>query len=472
MSAAAYLSKAGHEVVVVEKNKLPGGRAQVMKKKGFTFDLGPSWYLMPDVFEDFFTDFDSSVHEHYKLEQVLPSYRVFTHETDYDVSTWPEIGELFDALDPGAGERLGKLLKKTEREYHDVRGGLLELDGLTKSQFLNPKALKMLLKPGMRKPYHHRIAKVTNNADLQHILEFMTVFMGGSPLSIPALYSLLSYVDMGLGVWYPMGGFGSVVKAFEKTAKKQGAAFRYGAPVSKIITTGHKVTGVQVGEEIITCDVVVANADYHFVETQLLESKDQTYHEKYWEKRTLSPSAVIASIGVKRLIPELRHHNLLFDTNWDTHFSQVFDSKEWSTKPLVYVSNPSKTDPKVAPKGMENLFILAPMAAGIDPSDEQLERVVLSIIGRLQEQVGYEFMNDIVVADIKAEDYFEETFNAFKGNAFGLGHTMSQSGPNRPRMQSKKLSNLYYVGQYTNPGTGVPMVVTSGKVVSRLINEK
>ncbi len=469
LSAAAYLAKAGYNVTVFEKNDQPGGRAMVLRRKGFTFDLGPSWYMMPDVFEEFFANFGKHPSDYYKLVQLLPSYRVFTRREQHDVYPAPKAQELFESLEPGSGVRLQELLNITGDDYQKVRSGLLDLDGTQLRQTLNPDVLRILGRRSSRQSYHRRIGQYAHTPELQHILEFMTVFMGGSPHNIPAIYALLNYVDMGLGIWYPMGGFGRVVDAFVKVAAEQGVSFVYNAPVSRIITEKGKVVGVKAGDKLYTADLVVANADYHHVETELLQPNNRSYSAEYWTKRTLSPSGLLAYIGLNKKVPGLRHHNLLFDVNWDRHFREVFDQKLWSPRPLVYVSCPSKTDHTVAPKGQENIFILAPMANGLHPRQQTMEQTVDAILTRLEKLTSASIKNNVVFRDVRGHRYFEQTFNAYQGNAFGLAHTLRQSGPLRARMKSKKLSNLYYVGQYTNPGTGVPMVVTSGKVVARLI---
>lgn len=472
LSAAAYLAKAGFDVTVLEKNNQPGGRAMVHKTKGFTFDLGPSWYMMPDVFDDFFAAFDHKASDYYQLEQLDPSYKVFTDKDSYDVKTFPSVTELFESKETGASKKLEKLLNKTANEYRAVRNGLLELDGTRYRQAFEPSAFKMLTNPELIRSYHRRISRYVKNPELQHILEFMTVFMGGSPRNIPALYSLLAYVDMGLGIWYPMGGFGRVVAAFEAVGKEQGVHFIYNSPVERIEVGNRTAKGVIANGKRYKADIVLANADYEYVETTLLAPSSQTYPRTYWEKRTLSPSGLLGYIGVKKRLHTLEHHNLFFDVDWDAHFSEVFDTGVWSKKPLVYVSCPTKTDSSVAPKGYENLFILAPMANSLKPTKDQMTEVIDDIISRVESCTGQAIHADIAYKDIRAHQYFEETFNAAHGNAFGLAHTLTQSGPMRPRMQSKKLSNLFYVGQFTNPGTGVPMVVTSGKVVAELIQKQ
>ncbi len=472
LSAAAYLAKAGHSVTVFEKNDQPGGRAMVWQDNGFTFDLGPSWYMMPDVFEDFFADFGKKPSDFYQLQQLIPSYRAYFTDRQQDVRPVSAAYKDFDQVEPGAGARLGALLRKTQKEYQSVRSGLLEINGVSKKQFLNPQALKMLLNPELQQSYHARIKKYVHSSDLQKILEFMVVFMGGSPKNIPALYSLLSWVDLGLGIWYPQGGFGSVARGFEAIAQTQGAQLLYNKPVRTIITQQQKAVAVECADGTrYECDAVVANADYHHVETQLLAKQDQSYTSQWWESRTLSPSGVIGLVGVNKKLP-LSHHSLFFDTDWDKNFADVFTKGQVNKKPLFYVCAPSVTDPSVAPKGSENLFILIPTSNQAALSAQQEEALVDQALARIAEKTTTSIVGSVVTKRILGNQYFSDSFNAYKGNAFGLAHTLRQSGPLRARMQSKKVPNLYFVGQYTNPGTGVPLVVTSGKVVSTLITEQ
>ena len=473
ISAAAYLARDGYDVTVFEKNSQPGGRAIVYKHKGFTFDMGPSWYMMPDVFEDFFTDFNTSSEKYYQLKKLLPSYRVYNNTTSHDVSPVDEGGlAVFDDLEPGAAKQVKQLLKKTGKEYRHIREHLLEKDYISPIDAIDSKALSMLANPELFFSYHSRIKKTSRNQDIQKILEFMTVFMGGSPQNIPGVYSLLSHVDLSLGIWYPMGGFGAVVKGFESIAKQQGATFVYNAEVTRIHTTQHAVSHVEVAGVKHQFDAVIANADYHHVETKLVPRNYQSYPEKYWAKKTLSPSAMLVYLGVDKKMPGLLHHTMFFDADWHGHFDQVFSKKEWSLRPLFYVSNPSKTDPTVAPKGKENIIMLAPLANGLHPTKDQINELVESLIARLEARTKTNISKHIVVKKVVLMDFFAETFNAYKGNAFGLAHTLGQSAMFRPRMQSKKLKNLYYVGQYTNPGTGVPMVVLSGKIIARVVGER
>jgi len=473
MSAAAYLARDGYDVTVLEKNNQPGGRAMVLKKHGYTFDLGPSWYMMPDVFTDFFADFGKKPSDYYELKKLTPSYRVYNTATHHDIKATYDGGlAVFDEVEPGSAERLAKLLEKTNKEYDLVRKHLLERNYVGISDMLNPKAIALLKNPELVRSYHSRIKKTVSDAELQKILEFMVVFMGGSPENIPAVYSLLTHVDFNLGIWYPMGGFGSVARAFESLCKELGVTFRYNSAVTKIVTKGGRTVGVEVGDEFIAADAVVVNADYHYADTQLLEKRDRGYSRGYWARKTVSPSALLIYLGVKKKVPGLLHHTMFFDADWHGHFKQVFKTKSWVTRPLFYTCTPSKTDPTVAPEGKENIFVLIPTASGLHVDESHKKELIDSIITRIEARVGAKFADDIEVKEVRDITYFEDTFNAYKGNAFGLAHTLKQTAVLRPRMQSRKLKNLFYVGQYTNPGTGVPIVVISGKVVAKLVNEK
>lgn len=468
LSAAAYLAKAGHDVHVFEKNDLPGGRAQVLEKDGFTFDLGPSWYMMPDAFEEFFADFGTTPDAYYALSRLQPSYKVFFNDDEQVVRPAPAAYKDFEAIEPGAGKKLGKYLNQVKREYTKVREQLLMIDGLSLSQFSKPTAFEMLINPQLLGSFHQRIARVVKDERLRKIMEFMVVFLGGAPKNIPALYGLLNWTDFGQGIWYPHGGFGAVARAFERLAQAQGVTFHYRAEVERIVTDDKHVTGIVVGGETQEFHAVVANADYHHVETALLPEAARSYGKKYWKEKTLSPSAVIALLGVTRKLP-LEHHNLFFDTEWDKNFDRVFKDHQVPDKPLFYLSAPSRTDATVAPTGQENLFLLMPVSNQADIDRAQAGALVEAALSRIEAKIGVTFRDQLAVKEVLPPSHFSERFNAYRNNAFGLSHTLLQSGPLRPRVKSKKLQNLYYVGQYTNPGTGVPLVVLSGKVVAKVV---
>lgn len=472
MSAAAYLAQAGHQVTVVEKNDQPGGRAYTVTQDGYTWELGPSWYMMPDVFEEFFADFGKRVGDYYELRRLNPSYRVFDNQQDsLDVRDAAATIKLFDHISPGAGQGLAKLLRKTAAEYTAVRSGILTTDWLQWRQAFNPKVLTFLLNPEMVRSYDSRVSTYVQTDRLKRILEFMTVFMGGSPGNIPGMYTLLAHVDMGLKIWYPMGGFSAVARSFEALGVSLGVEYVYNAPVQEIMIEHGRTVGIKLEDgQVLACDVVVANADYHHVQTALLPTQAADISAGAWRRKVLSPSGLMVSLGVSKQLPELQHHNLFFDTDWGAHFKAVFTDKQWSPSPLFYLCAPAKTDPSVAPGGHENLFVLAPQAVGVEPTQQQLDDTVGRIIDRIEQRAGAPFKNAIVARDIRTQKYFTDAFNAYQGNAFGLAHTLRQSALFRPRLKSRKVQGLYFVGQYTNPGTGVPMVVLSGKTVAGVVH--
>lgn len=473
MSAAAYLAQAGYSVTVVEKNDQAGGRAYTVQQDGFTWELGPSWYMMPDVFDEFFADFGKQVSDFYEIKPLDPSYRVFDNQPgQLDIGDAAATVALFDHIAPGAGQGLSKLLQKTGKEYAAVRRGILTTDWLRWQQAMRPNVLKFLCNPEMLGSYDRRVNKYVHDDRLKHVLEFMTVFMGGSPQNIPGMYTLLMHVDMGLNIWYPMGGFGAVARAFERLGTSMGVEYVYNTPVQEIIVKNGSVTGVRTDDGLVLdCDVVVANADYHHVQTKLLPKTRADISPSAWQQKVLSPSGLIISLGVSKQLPGLQHHNLFFDTDWDAHFRAAFTDKHWSVSPLFYLCVPSKTDPAVAPLGSENLFVLAPQSAGIEPTQHQLDSTVDAIIDRIQQRAGTEFKGSIVAKDVRTQKYFTNVFNAYQGNAFGLAHTLRQSALFRPPLKARKVHGLYFAGQYTNPGTGVPMVVLSGKTVAQVVQK-
>lgn len=471
ISAATYLASQGYDVTVLEKNAMPGGRAQVIKDKGFVFDAGPSWYMMPDIFEEYFKEFGHDVNKLLKLKKLNPSYRVITNEKDFKIRPQPYADKVIHDIDPAAYDKFSKYFRKGEKDYKEIREGILDLPMLSLGQSLNPKVLKYVLSKDMFTSYERKIKSITTDEDLQHTLQFMAVFLGGSPKKIPAFYGLLTYVDMGLGIFYPQGGFGELARVFEKVAKEKGVKFKYDQEVEKIETNGSLVSTVKTNKKNFQADIVVANADYHHVETKLLANDSVSYPQEYWDKKDLSPSALLFFLGLDRKVENLNHHSLFFDADWDKHFADL-DNGKITSDPMFYVSTPSLSDSSVAPKGKENLFVLVPVPAGKNMTKAQEATVYKKVTSRISKQVGFDINKHIVTKKIRSQKYFKETFNALKGNAFGLSHTTSQSAMLRPRLKSKKLDNLYFVGQYSNPGTGVPMVVLSGKVVSKLIAEE
>jgi phytoene desaturase len=367
LSAAALLAQKGFEVVVYEKNEQAGGRGAVYKEKDFVFDMGPSWYLMPDVFERFFKQFNKNPSDFYKLERLDPAYRLFFSPNDHtDVSANLKTNfELFERLEKGAAEQLKKYLQQAEYQYKISTEEFLYRDYDHLTDFFNWR----LMMEGRKLHVFEKLTKFTKRffkeEKVRKILEYNMVFLGGTPKNTPAIYSLMAHVDFNLGVWYPQGGMGRVVAALEQLAISQGVQFIYQSPVEKITVVNDQAVGVRIKGEEIRADIVLVNADYHFAETQLLDKEYQTYPEKYWQKRTIAPSGFIMFLGVNKKIPTLTHHNLMFDHDWSKHFDEIFEHPAWPEFPSYYVSCPSKTDLTVAPQGKENLFVLVPVAAGL-----------------------------------------------------------------------------------------------------------
>ncbi len=468
LSAAANLAKQGYSVTVVEKNNEPGGRASTLKSGGFSWYLGPSWYMMPDVFDDFFAALGKKTADYYKLKLLSTSYRTFDNDgRPVSMHTSPQAEAVFEKLHPGDGQGLGRLLQKTAREYKVIRKNVLLSPWVSWREVFRPTVMRFVMNPWMLLPYNMRINRFIKGARGRRMLKFMTVFMGGSPKNIPGMYTLLAHVDCAMGIYYPMGGFAAVARGFENLCQDMDVKFIYKQSVTAIDHVDGKVQGISLSNgKKIPADIVVAGADYHHVQTKLLGRNNQTY----WRFKTLSPSGLVICLGLKKPVKNLAHHNLFFDTDWDGHFNRVFKSHVWAKDPLFYLCAPSKTDSSVAPKGHENIYVLAPQTTmDGDPPQEQIDAAVDNIIKRIEQQTGQKIAGNITEKHVMGPSFFADHFNAYRGNAFGLAHTLWQSAIFRPRLRDRKIKGLYYVGQYTNPGTGVPMVVLSGMAVASLI---
>lgn len=472
LASAALLAKRGYAVTVLEMHDQPGGRARVWKSDGFSFDMGPSWYMSPDVFETFFATFGKKPSDYYQLERLDPAYRMFFGKGDFhDLS--PDFEKnvaLFESLEPGAGEQLRKYIDVAEYQYRVSKEEFLYKRYQSFRDFFSWK----LLLEGTQLHVFENLAKYTGrffkNHKLRQMLEYAMVFLGGAPNNTPAIYALINYVDMKLGIWYPIGGFGAVARGFEKLATEHGATFRYNAEVAAIETAGNHVTGVRlVSGEVVPADLVLANGDYHHLDTALLPEDKRSYTASWWSKRTVAPSAFLLYVGIKGKMPSLAHHNLFVENDWQPHFDAIFNKPGWPDKPSYYVCVPSKTDTSVAPADGENLFILMPVASGIEDTDAIRAQYAEYLISHLESVTGESIKDRIVVQRIYSQKDFKKDYHAFKGTALGLAHTLMQTAIFRPSPKSKKLENLYYAGQFTHPGIGVPMTVISATVADQII---
>jgi phytoene desaturase len=471
LAAACLLSRDGFKVTLLERNEQTGGRARVYKEKGFVFDLGPSWYLMPEVFEKFFADFNRKTSDYYNLVRIDPNYRIFFGtEKVVDVPAEREkIDALFDTLEQDGSAKLHDYLAVAGYQYDIAMQEFMYKEYKTLFDFFNWKVITKGTKLKIFESIDAFARRYFQSEEIRKILEYTVVFLGGSPHNTPGLYSIMSHVDFDLGVWYPCGGIGEVARAFTKVAEEHGVTIQLHHTVNKIDVANGRVTKVITDKGEFEADVVVANADYHHVETDLLDKRYRTYPEQYWKKKKMGPSAFLIYLGLNKRVNNLLHHNLYLDPSWDEHFKSIFDEPAWPESPSYYICCPSKTDKTVAPAGSENIFILVPVAPDLEDTDEIRARYFDKIIGHLESLIHENLRNSIVVKKTFAHNDFKRDYNAYKGTALGMSHTLFQTAIFRPSHQSKKVKNLFYTGSYNHPGIGIPMVTISSQILSKEI---
>jgi phytoene desaturase len=471
MAAAALLAKDGHDVTVLEKNDQPGGRAIVWNEKGFIFDMGPSWYLMPDVFEKFFAAFGKKPKDYYKLIRLNPAYRIF-FDKDEIVDVSPDLEknlQLFEQYQPGGREQIKKYLEAAEYQYTVAMNEFIYKEYRHLWDFFSLRLLSKGSKLHIFTSLDRYAQRYITDPKLRKILEYTMVFLGGTPFDTPALYSLMSHVDFNLGVWYPDGGFGALARGFQCLAVEQGVKFEFNCEVEKINVTNGSVTGVKTPKESMSADLVIANADYPYAEMNLLEPSQQTYSKNYWAKKAIAPSALLMYLGVEGKIKSFAHHNLYFAPDWEEHFRTIFHEPRWPENPSYYVSCPSKSDSTVAPTDSENLFVLIPVAAGLEDTPQIREKYFTKTMDHLETLTGENIKDRIIVKRLFAHKDFTDSYHAYKGTALGLAHTLGQTAVFRCSHQSKKVKGLYYTGHYTHPGIGVPMVIISSQIIAQQI---
>lgn len=469
LSAAAYLSAKGHAVHVFEKNTHAGGRARQLKTgSGYVFDMGPSWYWMPGVFEKFFNDFGYTVADLYELKLLDPSFDIVFGENDTVSipSRFSSLCNLFESIEAGSAARLIKFMKEAEFKYKTGMENLVYKPGLSLTELYDASLLKGAVRLQVFSSFAKHVRKYFSNPKLIALMEFPVLFLGATPEDTPALYSLMNYAGLKLGTWYPKGGFGSVIHAMMMVAESRGAIFNFNADVERIEAENGKAKSIIVNGSELEYDAVIASADYHHVESKLLAPEFRNYTENYWAKKTFAPSCLIFFLGLDKKIKNLNHHSLFFDEDLSKHSKEIYKDPQWPTKPLFYVCCPSKSDESVAPAGHENLFLLMPLAAGLKDSEEMRERYFRMIINRLQKQVGEEIESHIDFKQSYCIDDFVFDYNAYKGNAYGLANTLSQTAILKPSVRNKKIKNLFYAGQLTVPGPGVPPSIISGEIAA------
>ncbi|MBC5994601.1 phytoene desaturase family protein [Pontibacter cellulosilyticus] len=474
LSAATCLADQGYDVTVLEKNSTPGGRARSFSADGFTFDMGPSWYWMPDVFESYFNRFGKSTSDYYKLKRLDPSYTVVFGENDFvDIpATMPELHQLFESMEQGSTAQLDKFLEQAAYKYEVGINQLVYKPGRSVSEFMSPKLLLDVLRMDVFQSFYKHIRRYFKNERILKLMEFPVLFLGALPQNTPALYSLMNYADIKLGTWYPMGGMYKIVEGMVQLAMEKGVKFEFDQNVQQIEVANGKATHVVTNSGYFEADVVVASADYHHVEQHLLPRAYQSYSESYWNSRVMAPSSLLFYLGINKPLQNLQHHNLFFDEDFGPHAHEIYTDPKWPEKPLFYVSAPSVTDASVAPAGCENLFILMPVAPGLEDTPELRELYFEKIMDRLEQLTKQEIRSAIIYKRSYAHKDFISDYNAFKGNAYGLANTLMQTALLKPSLKSRKVSNLYYTGQLTVPGPGVPPSLISGQVVAKEISKE
>ena len=469
ISAATCLAKEGFDVTVFEKNAIAGGRARQWQANGFTFDMGPSWYWMPDVFEKYFNLFGKSASDYYELERLDPSYRIVYAKDDYlDIPAGvPALCELFDKLEPGSGQHLQRFIEEGKIKYDIGINDLVYKPGLSLAEFADVNLVKNALKLHVLQSISTYVRKFFKEPRIVKLLEFPVLFLGATPEQTPALYSLMNYADMALGTWYPKGGMYKIVEGMVKLAESQGVQFRYNAAVKGFELSGGQIKKLLVNDTSIPFDFVVAGADYHHVEQHLLPAAYRRYDENYWNKRVMAPSSLLFYLGLNKKIEGLQHHTLFFDQDFSLHAREIYHTPKWPTAPQFYLSCTSKTDPTVAPPGHENLVILIPVAPGLHDDEAIRERYFTIVMDRFEAMMGQPIRPHIVYKKSYAHNDFIADYHAFRGNAYGLANTLLQTAHLKPSLVNKKVSNLFYTGQLTVPGPGVPPSLISGQVVAK-----
>ncbi|WP_242920440.1 phytoene desaturase family protein [Pontibacter liquoris] len=474
LSAATCLADRGYEVTVLEKNSTPGGRARSFTEAGYTFDMGPSWYWMPDVFESYFRRFGKSTADYYTLQRLDPSYTIAFGEEDFMPvpASLDEMRALFESMEPGSARQLDKFLAQAAYKYEVGINQLVYKPGRSVTEFMSPRLLLDVLRLDVFQSFHKHIRRFFKNEKIIKLMEFPILFLGALPQNTPALYSLMNYADIKMGTWYPMGGMYKIVEGMVQLAEEKGVQFFYNQEVKQIEVQEGTARNVVTATGTFAADVVVASADYHHVEKDLLTGEYKSYSDAYWEKRVMAPSSLIFYLGVNKRLQNLQHHTLFFDEDFGPHAHEIYTDPKWPAKPLFYVCAPSVTDPSVAPPGCENLFILIPVAPGLEDTEATREHYYNLVMDRLERLTRQEVRSAVVYKRSYAHRDFMGDYHAFKGNAYGLANTLLQTALLKPGLKSKKVSNLFYAGQLTVPGPGVPPSLISGQVVAREIEKE
>jgi phytoene desaturase len=470
LAASCYLAQQGHEVTIYEKNSSLGGRARQLKKEGFVFDMGPSWYWMPDVFESFFADFNKKPSDYYQLDKLSPGYRVFFGKDDsFDVSDDLEtILADFEKIETGSGAQLRTFINEAKSNYQIAIKDLVYRPGESILELITPQtALKL---DQFFSNIKRDVRKKIKSKKLQQILEFPVLFLGAKPSDTPSFYNFMNYADFGLGTWQPKNGFFDVIQAMITLGQELGVQFETNAAVQEIIVANNSASALKINGELIQADIILSGADYHHTES-LLPEKNRQYSESYWDKKVFAPSSLLFYVGFNKKLINVCHHNLFFDTDFEKHAEDIYDVPQWPEEPLFYANFTSITNQHTAPENCENAFFLVPIAPNLNDNEEIRELYFEKIITRLEQLTNQSLKNNIIFKDSFCVNDFKKDYNSYKGNAYGMANTLLQTAFLRPKLKSKKVKNLYFTGQLTVPGPGVPPALISGKLVADLIRK-
>jgi phytoene desaturase len=469
LSAASFMAKAGWQVTVIEKNSTPGGRAQQLNENGFSFDMGPSWYWMPDVFESYFEKFGKRVSDYYSLKRLDPSYRIYWDDGFTDIpADYDEFKKMVDEFEPGASEQLEKYLAEAAYKYETGIHKLIHKPGRSFTEFIDRDIFKGVFKLDVFTSIKKHIHKYFKSSKLRQLMEFPVLFLGALPENTPALYSLMNYADIKEGTWYPKGGMYSVVKAMYELAIELGVKFFFNEEAEQIFVQNDRAKNLVTNKMVHVADVIISGADYHFTEEKLLAENYRSYSETYWEKRVMAPSCLLYFVGLNKKLENTIHHSLFFDVPFGQHAKEIYDDPQWPTNPLFYVSVNSVTDDTVAPAGCDNMVLLIPVSSGLENDDEiTREKYFQQIIKRMEKHTGQSILDAVIYKKTFSVSDFASEYNSFRGNAYGLANTLMQTAVYKPSCKSKKVKNLFYTGQLTVPGPGVPPCLISGEVVAR-----
>ncbi len=471
LAASCYLAKAGNNITIYEKNSTLGGRARQFHKNGFTFDMGPTWYWMPDVFERFFSDFDRKPSDYYSLQKLDPAYRVYFGKGDFITigDTLDKIIAAFEKEEPGSSKKLKKFIAQAQDNYNIAIKDLVYRPGVSPMELITVETAKKIGQ--FFSTISKEVRSEFNNPRLISILEFPVLFLGAKPSRTPAFYNFMNYADFGLGTFHPEKGMYSVVNGMVSLAKELGVTIKTDQNVEKIILRGNEAVGIIVNGEEVTADIVLSGADYHHTET-LIDKQFRQYSDAYWDKKTLAPSALLFYVGFDKKIKNVAHHTLFFDVDFEAHSKAIYDVPEWPEEPLFYASFPSITEGFFAPEGKEAATFLIPLAPDLDDTEELRQKYFNKIISRLEKTTNQEVEKFVIFKESYCIKDFVSDYNSYKGNAYGLANTLLQTAFLRPKLKSGKVKNLYFTGQLTVPGPGVPPALISGKLVAGLIEKK